>query len=186
MDDDMSFAVLCYYGDIEGVQAAIDNGVDVNEASEEESEVGETGLMNALCNNHNYVVWVLLQHPQIDINKVDLSGSSALHWAMTADNDEGLAALLAHHDELTTFNQRDDMHGRTPIMEAVLCDSVNCFQLLLTNPLVDLDTRDGYKRVKEQIQRWGESNLLSHTIPFKCVVFATNAQVCGRPPRANL
>ena len=153
MDDDMSFAVLCYYGDIEGVQAAIDNGADVNEASEEASEVGETGLMNALCNNHNYVVWVLLQHPQIDINKVDLWGGSALHWAMTADNDEGLAALLAHHDELTTFNQRDDMHGRTPIMEAVVRNSVKCFHLLLTNTQVDLDTRDDYERKPQEVRR---------------------------------
>ena len=154
MDDNMSFAVLCYYGDIEGVQEAIDNGVDVNEASEEASDAGETGLMNALCHNHNYVVWVLLQHPEIDINKVDLSGGSALHWAMAADNDEGLAALLAHRDELTTFNQRDEFHGRTPIMEAVIRNSVKCFHLLLINPLVDLDTRDNYERTPQEVQRY--------------------------------
>ena len=149
MGDNRRFGQLCLDGDIEGVQAAIDNGADVNEAM---YYYGGIGLMLALWNGHNNVVQLLLQHPQIDINKVDEDRSSALHWAVYGDNHEGLTALLARHDDLTTINQSDH-YGRNPIMFAVANNSVNCFQLLLTNPQVDLDTRDDYKRDKEQISR---------------------------------
>ena len=46
---DQRFWDLCSNGDIEGVQAAIDNGADVNE----ECDWGSTGLMIALHQGHN-------------------------------------------------------------------------------------------------------------------------------------
>ena len=148
MGDQQSFWILCTAGDIEGVQAAIDNGADVNEAS----GFGATGLMLALNRSHNNVVQVLLQHPQIDVNKVSEDGWNALHYAVVHDNHEGLAALLARRDVLTTtINQRTNM-GLTPIMAAVCYNSVNWFHLLLTNPLVDLDTRDDYERSPQEVR----------------------------------
>ena len=95
----MNFGSLCRDGNLEGVQAAIDNGTDVNE----ENDLGETGLMWALYRNHNNVVQVLLHHPQINIDIVNEDGNSALHWAVWNDNHKGLAALLAQHDDMTTF-----------------------------------------------------------------------------------
>ena len=144
---DQRFVRLCKDGDIEGVQAAIDNGADVNK----EDSLGETGLMCALIKSHNNVVQVLLNHPQIDINKVDQDGECALHCAVFRDNHEGMAALLARQD-LTTINQRS-VYGRTPIMQAVAYNAVNCFNLLLAHPEVDLDTRDKYQRSPEEARR---------------------------------
>ena len=149
---DYSFWEMCYRGDIEAVQAAIDNGGDVNE----ENVVGSTGLECALIQSHNNVVQMLLQHPQIDVNRVDAIGAigySALHWAVHHDNHEG-TKLLLDHDDLTSgsINHRNDW-GRSPIMEAVLQNSVKCFHLLLTNPLVDLDTRDNYVRTAQEVLR---------------------------------
>ena len=139
---DQRFWELCAIGDIEGVQAAIDNDADVNE----DSYWGATGLMCALNNGYNNVVQLLLHHPQINVNKVDEDGSSALDCAVAYDNHEGLGALLAQHDELTSIINLRDSDGWTPIMFAVVQNSVNSFQLLLTNPHVDLDTRDDYVR----------------------------------------
>ena len=144
---DQNFWQLCYNGDIEGVQAAIDNGADVNE----ENDLGETGLMWALLYSHNNVVQVLLLHPQINVNKVHYRGRSALHHAVWNDNHEGLAALLDRND-LTTINQRN-VDDQAPIMKAVVRNAVNCFQLLLTNPLLDLDTRDNYERTTQEVRR---------------------------------
>ena len=67
---DQIFWKLCFLGDIEGVQAAIDNGADVNETGVN----GATGLMLALNNGHNNVVQLLLHHQPIDINKVNRNG----------------------------------------------------------------------------------------------------------------
>ena len=110
--------------------------------------------MLALSSCHNDVVQVLLQHPQIDINKVNRRGDNALHFAVILDNHEGLAALLARHDVLTTtINQRTNEEGKTPIMYAVKWSAVNCFHLLMANPEVDLDTRDNYERGDHEVRR---------------------------------
>ena len=147
---DQRFKNLCLTGDIEGVQAAIDNGADVNK----EDSLGETVLMLALSYNHNNVVQLLLNHPQINVNKVSYRvsyGYCALHHAVIGDNHEGMAALLARQD-LTTINQRENQ-GRTPIMKALQQNAVTCFNLLLAHPEVDLDTRDNYQRSPEEVRR---------------------------------
>ena len=146
---DQSFWELCQDGDIEEVQAAIDNGADVNEATLK----GATGLMWALREGHNNVVQLLLHNPQTDFNKVDINGCSALHEAVAVDNHEGMEALLARHDDLNTIINQRNRWGETLIITAVCWNSVNCFHLLLTNPLVDLDTRDDYERTSKEVHR---------------------------------
>ena len=126
-DDSGDQIFLSELGDIDGVQAAIDNGADVNEGD----FLGETGLMSALNKSQNNLVQLLLNHPQIDVNKVSRSGRCALHYAVFPDNHEGMAALLARQD-LTTINQRKD-DGQTPIMDAVSYNAVNCCKLLLSH-----------------------------------------------------
>ena len=96
---DQGFCRVCELGDLEAVEIAIDNGVDVNAAD----ALGSTGLMWALYNSHNNVVQVLLQQPEIDVNKVD--GDNALHFAVILDNHEGMAMLLERQD-LTTINKK--------------------------------------------------------------------------------
>ena len=128
------------------MKAAIDNGADVNE----EDEDGETKLMLALYYHHTDVVQLLLNHPQIDINKVDCYERCALHHALLSPpkddpddpdgNHEGMEALLARQD-LTTINQGKS-EGRTPIMEAVAYKMVNCFKLLLAHPQIDPNQKD--------------------------------------------
>ena len=124
---------------------------DINEAD----YGGDTGLMYASHHHHNNVVQVLLNHTQIDVNKIgdDFRGRTALHWAVRVDNHEGLEALLAHqHLTTTTINHRDNL-GQSPIMFAVGYNAVNCFNLLVENPRVDLDTRDDFKRDPQEVLR---------------------------------
>ena len=116
---DQRFKKLCKDGDIEGVQAAIDNGADVNEVDCD----GWTGLMSALFERHNNVAQLLLNHPQIDVNKVDGYGFSPLYCAL--------------------------FKAMRPINQ----NAVTCFNLLLAHPEVDLDTRDEYQRSPEEVCR---------------------------------
>ena len=171
----LRFFEFCRVGDIKGVQAAIDNGANVNSVqctercterctdmfltlgwtcTEHSNPLGLTGLMLALSNKHNNVVQLLLNHPQIDVNIVNRAyGYCALHYAVNGHNHKGMAALLARQD-LTTINQRSN-HGRTPIMRALTGPTrVNCFNLLLAHPEVDLDTRDKYQRSPEEVRRY--------------------------------
>ena len=148
----MGFVDLCKYGELEAVQKAIVNGVDVNIV---DSDVwGSTGLMCALNRGHNNVVKELLRNPEIDVNGADTEGENALHWAGMADNSEGMILLLGH-DNLTSesINHRNLSDGLSPIMTSVSYNSLKCFHLLLPNPKVDLGTRDGYERTAQEVCR---------------------------------
>ena len=94
----------------------------------------------------------MLQHSQIDINKVNGSGRSALTAAVWVGSHEGLAALLAQDQLLaTTINHRNS-DGLSPIMYALHWNQVECFHLLLTDPKVDLDTRDNHQRTPQEVR----------------------------------
>ena len=95
---------------------------------------------------------VLLHHPQIDVNNRGDEGS-ALHWAAASDNHEGMKLLLGHANLTSESINYRDRNGWSAIMDALLCHSVNCFHLLLTNPMVDLDTRDNYVRSAKEVCR---------------------------------
>ena len=152
---DKAFWELCRHGDIDLVQKAIEDGVDVNEEADEGFYKGKTGLMLAIGFKHNSLVKLLLEHPDIEVNKVNKSDRCcALYMAVEAHNDQGLAQLLARQD-LRSINQENSI-GWTPIMLAVRWNSVNCFKLLLADQRTSLETRDnfGSQRSPEEIQRW--------------------------------
>ena len=152
MAEQQRFPWLCRGGDIEAIATAIENGADVNE---EDPAYGETGLMWALEYNHNNVVQLLINLPRVDVNKVDQGYRlCAAHYAAGVDNHAGMAALLARQD-LTTINHRDDHEGLSPIMEAVSFGDplFRCFNLLLVDQRVDLDTRDAHQRSPEEVRR---------------------------------
>ena len=94
----MSFVEMCHHGDLEGVKAALQRGVDVNTTGEyneySEYDLQWTGLMWAVAENHSSVVELLLQTPNIDINWKDDQGCCALHLAVTGKKIEALKLLL--------------------------------------------------------------------------------------------
>ena len=70
----MSLIEFCKKGDLEGVKAALQRGEDVNT----KDDAGRTGLMWAVIYNHNSVVALLLNTPNIDVNQKDNQGKCAL------------------------------------------------------------------------------------------------------------
>ena len=54
---------------------------------------------------------------------------------------------------MTDPNIKDDRMGVTPLMLAVKSNHVDCAELLLADPRVDLMTRDNYKRSKGEVAR---------------------------------
>ena len=140
------FVKMCHRGDLEGVRAALQSGVDVNSKGED----GYTGLMKALWNSHTAVTSLLMEQEGLDIDIVADYGQTALHFAAMLDkNNECLAKLLARQD-LITVNQRDP-RGRTPLWWAVRYNAVRCVQLLLSDERTDPNIKNN----------WGGSPLMS-------------------------
>ena len=126
------FVELCSKGDLEGVQAALQSGVDVNS----KDKYDRTGLMMSLERRHTGVSILLLEQKGIDINTSDSFDKTALHFAAGHDqNSEALAMMLLARN--TSVNQRDSQ-GQTPLYMAVSSNAVRCIQLLIsderTNP----------------------------------------------------
>jgi len=142
----MTLVQFCEKGDLEGVKAALKRGDDVNT----KDIYGETGLMRAVRLKHNSVVALLLNTP----NWKSEDGWSALHSAVNWENIDGLKLLLSHPSiTALIINQKDNYHGRTPVMLAVKQNRLKHLEVLAADPRVDLDTTDKKGRSLEKVAR---------------------------------
>uniref|UniRef100_A0A7S2SBC1 Ankyrin repeat-containing protein n=1 Tax=Rhizochromulina marina TaxID=1034831 RepID=A0A7S2SBC1_9STRA len=72
---------------------------------------GWTALHNAAAAGENQMVWLLLQHPQIDVNAIDQTERTPLHWACANMRYEAVKTLIQHPG---TDCQALDRHGKMP------------------------------------------------------------------------
>ena len=143
------FVWLCFVGDLEGVQAALQSGTDVNSKDEPH---GKTGLMMALegkhvhCSGkHTAVIRLLLEQEGIDINICDNYGQTALHWAAKfAKNSKCIAILLAHPELTSQTVNKKNIWGYTPLLSAVWGGGAGCVQVLINDARTDLNIKNDY------------------------------------------
>ena len=122
--------------DLKAVKTALKKGEDVNSTDEDM----KTGLMWTMIGQHNSVARLLLEQPTVDLNCIDNSGMTALHYAAMIDNVEGVQLLLAD-PRLTTPNLKDKV-GFTPVIAAMRNNRINALRELVAHPSIDLDTRN--------------------------------------------
>ena len=128
--------VLCDFGNVEEVRAALQAGGDPNTRG---GLLNKTCLMWAIYSNQEEVVDVLLAQPDIEVNAKDNSDSTALHWAVACGNVAILNQLLAAPGILV--NERD-VDGCTPIMWAISFGELDFVRVMTAVEKVDLDVRD--------------------------------------------
>ena len=121
----MSLIKLCKEGDLEGVRAALERGVDVNSKDEQ----GLTGLMRAVENDHDSVVELLLQCPTLSFLDICYAGDL-----------ERVKAALQNGTDVNT----KDENGRTGLMRAVDNNHYSVVELLLKTPNIDVNHRGDY------------------------------------------
>ena len=122
--------------DLKAVKTALKKGEDVNSIDKDM----KTGLMWTMIGQHNSVARLLLEQPTVDLNCIDNSGMTALHYAAMIDNVEGVQLLLAD-PRLTTPNLKDKV-GFTPVIAAMRNNRINALRELVAHPSIDLDTRN--------------------------------------------
>ena len=142
------FWKLCQDGNLDRVRALLTRGANVNSNS-----VGDnrSGLMLAVFEKHNPIVRLWMDKPSLDLNCTNVSGRTALHFAVLGDNVEAVRLLLAD-PRLSTANHKDN-DGVTPVMAAVISRKVEALRELVAHPSVDLDTRDHQGRSLEERTR---------------------------------
>ena len=133
-----SFLDFCYRSDLDGVQAALKSGTDVNI----KNEWGQTGLTSALMSRQTAVGRFLLEQEGIDINTFCDHGWTDLHFAAKfADNSECLAIMLAHPKLKSHTINKKEWGGDTPIWWAVTHRATRCVQMLISDPRTDLNIK---------------------------------------------
>ena len=94
----------------------------------------------------------LLQEPGLDVNLTSTGTRwTALHWACQKGQTWIVRRLLAH-PSLTCHNAVDSA-GRSPLMNAVWWNRVECVRELVAVEGVDLETRDSRGRGLEEMAR---------------------------------
>ena len=147
----MSLVELCKEGDLEGVKAALQSGVDVNT----KGELGRTGLIEAVRNNHSSVVELLLKTPNIDVNQKaffkDKGGWSALHSAVArvtrvskvtrvTSNDVEVLKLLLNVPNIDMNIEDND--GESPLVHAVRGNNLVVLKLPLNVSSVHMNSEN--------------------------------------------
>jgi hypothetical protein len=120
-------------GKTESVRQAIEAGVDVNSADEEQ----RTALMFASFNGHTSVVKRLLDSRALPSQRDGL-GRTALMWAATGDNAEAVELLLEAGAEV---NAVDTSEGFTALMHAAAEGHADVVKVLLKHN-ADASMRD--------------------------------------------
>jgi ankyrin repeat protein len=109
-------------------------GILVNECDQVDKK-GHTALMEAAFYNHSATIMALLSAQNIDVNKEDSNGQTALMKAadrpISPTSDVSVTALLSYQGILV--NQQN-VHGDTALMQAILAGNTPGVIALLTAP----------------------------------------------------
>ena len=92
-------------------------------------ETGTTPLIAAVIGNTEEIIRRLLNHPGVNINKADKDGWTALHHACF-QNRVGVVETISSARGVD-INIRDGRAGKTPIMVAVIGESLEVVQKMV-------------------------------------------------------
>jgi hypothetical protein len=113
----------------------LDN-IDINFSN---NERGWSPLWTASRYNNPECVNILINHPEIQINKKTHFGITALQVASSIGNPECIKLLLTMPE--IDVNIADN-EGWTPIGAASWCGHTDCVKLLLTHPSININLRN--------------------------------------------
>ena len=114
-------------GDLAGVQAELDKGVDVDEDDSSWGSWGETPLQLAARYSHNEIVELLIDNGA-DVNAKDVNGNTPLHLAALFGRKEVIELLIANG---AAVNVKGGNLGGMPLHHAAFEGHKEIVELLL-------------------------------------------------------
>ena len=114
-------------GDLAGVQAELDKGVDVDEDDSSWGSWGETPLQLAARYSHNEIVELLIDNGA-DVNAKDVNGNTPLHLAALFGRKEVIELLIANG---AAVNVKGGNLGGMPLHHAAFNGHKEIVELLI-------------------------------------------------------
>jgi len=124
-------------GDVEAVKSLLENNADINQRTRK-----GTPLIEAIEFNHEEVVEVLLQHPNINVNMKTQLGHTALHMAIRNCLQSSFDGLL---ERTSTNVNLQNQKGNTPLITAVRYKNHYALKALLARPEIKVNMQNNWK-----------------------------------------
>jgi len=112
-----------WWGNLAGVQAELDKGVDVNAKDEE----GVTPMHYAASGGNKEIAELLIAEGA-DVNAMEEWGQTPLHWAAVVGHKEIAELLIANGSDL---NAMEEDYEQTPLSYAILGSNKEIVELLI-------------------------------------------------------
>jgi len=153
----------CRHGDIQTVRDIVSSKeVDINDTKTTNS-LGITPLL-AVYNNHTEIVSFLLTQPELQIDKRNAFGNTALHLACCKKVDITVIRLFCQDRRCTpSFVNIKNNNGRTALMLAVMCGELEMVKEMEKVEGIDFDTKDSDGRTLiEAAKTWNSTAVLEY------------------------
>ena len=124
-------------------------------------ETGVTPLIAAISGNRVEIVRRLLNHPAINVNKADKDSWTALHHACFQNRAEVVDIIGSARG--VNINLKEEVTGKTPLMVAVIGESLDVLTRMVKMDGVGLLLADNNMDTAEEIARYK-----LQIIPFRC------------------
>jgi len=134
----------CIAGNIQAVSDIVTSKeVDINDTDYCGNTPLYTPLMLAVESYHTEVVRFLLTQPELQLNKRNSDGRTALHWACWYNSDITIVRLLCQDKRCTpSVLNIEDNDGRTALMLAVYNGRLEIVKEMENVEGIDFDTKD--------------------------------------------
>ena len=129
-------------GDLAGVQAELDKGVDVDEDDSSWGSWGETPLQLAARYSHNEIVELLIDNGA-DVNAKDVNGNTPLHLAALFGRKEVVELLIANGAAVNVKGgnlggmplHHAAFEGHKVIIELLIAEGADVNAIIVSGPL---------------------------------------------------
>ena len=101
---------------------------------------GSTAFQMACASKQDFLMKILMEHPRIELNRVNVDGDAAVHFAARRGNIFIIDQLLAAGDNIQ-WNIKNNF-GYTPLHVAVLNNQSAIVEKLLTIKTIIADEKD--------------------------------------------
>lgn len=127
-EDDYRFIDACIDGDLEAVQAILEDDFTKEEINERDKS-GRTGLSYACSSGLHSIVEMLTDVPEVEVNLPDKEGNTPLIFAAQAGQEECVRLLLHEFKKIRVDHA--NKAGFTALMKAGIQGRTKCAKLLL-------------------------------------------------------
>lgn len=108
-------------------------------------------MLASISEEKNEIIKIVLEHPNTNLEAVDMLGRTAMHYAAANGNIEAIKQLLDKGAQINSHNNA----GETPLMKACQFIEIDAIEFMLTIPGINISAEDvvNYLFISKSLRR---------------------------------